>query len=217
MAQRHGITECTTMLVNSLLLLLMLLPALAMQPWRAVGHAGPPWPWLAWWAVLPLFWGADLIAGISLVQPLSGAALLVLLAGWPLTVLALLPLAGVMVAVGGLPWPEALHRLVWLGLVPATLAMALGAAVRRWLPAHLFIYIMGRGFFVTWIAAASAGALALLLVDAPAGITRADLLLARLLTASGEAALTGMLTAIFVAFRPEWLATYSDRLYLPRD
>ena len=56
MAQRHGITECTTMLVNSLLLLLlMLLPALAMQPWRAVGHAGPPWPWLAWWAVLPLF------------------------------------------------------------------------------------------------------------------------------------------------------------------
>jgi hypothetical protein len=22
---------------------------------------------------------------------------------------------------------------------------------------------------------------------------------------------------VFVAFRPEWLATYSDRLYLPRD
>jgi uncharacterized membrane protein len=24
-----------------------------------------------------------------------------------------------------------------------------------------------------------------------------------------------MLVAIFVAFRPEWLATYADRLYLP--
>jgi uncharacterized membrane protein len=23
--------------------------------------------------------------------------------------------------------------------------------------------------------------------------------------------------AIFVAFRPEWLATYADRIYLPRD
>ncbi len=205
------------MLVNSLLLLLLLLPALALQPWRAVGRAGPPWPWLAWWAVLPLFWGADRIANVAIIQPLSGAALLVLLAGWPLTVLALLPLAGVMVAVGGLAWPEALHRLVWLGLVPATLAMLLGAAVRRWLPAHLFIYIMGRGFFVTWAAAAGAGALALLLVDAPGGTDPGDLLLARFLTASGEAVLTGMLTAIFVAFRPEWLATYSDRLYLPRD
>ena len=40
---------------------------------------------------------------------------------------------------------------------------------------------------------------------------------ARFLTASGEAFLTGMLTAIFVAFRPQWLATYADRLYLPRD
>lgn len=27
--------------------------------------------------------------------------------------------------------------------------------------------------------------------------------------------MTGMLVAIFVAFRPQWLATYSDRLYLP--
>ena len=205
------------MILNSVLLLAMLGLALALRPWRSLGLAGPPWPWLAWWAVLPLFWGADKIASAPIIQPLSGAALLVLLAGWPLTVLALLPLAGVMVAVGGLDWPEALHRLVWLGLVPAPLAMALGAALRRWLPNHLFIYIMGRGFFVTWIAAATAGALALVLVDGPSGTDPADLLLARFLTASGEAFLTGMLTAIFVAFRPEWLATYSDRLYLPKD
>lgn len=205
------------MMINTLLLLLVVGPALALQPWRGVGSAGPPWPWLAWWAVLPLFWGADKIASAPIIQPLSGAALLVLLAGWPLAVLALLPVAGVMVVVGGLAWPEALHRLVWLGLVPATLAMALGAALRRWLPKHLFIYILGRGFFVTWIAAAGAGAMALAIVEAPTGTDPGDLLLARFLTASGEAFLTGMLTAIFVAFRPEWLATYSDRLYLPRD
>lgn len=154
---------------------------------------------------------------MPIVQPLSGAPLLLLMAGWPLTMLALLPLAGVMVAVGGLPWPEALHRLVWLGVVPATLALALGAAIRRWLPQHLFVYILGRGFFMTWLASAGAGALALLLVQAPVGTAQDDLLLARFLTSSGEAFLSGMLTAIFVAFRPQWLATYSDRLYLPRD
>ena len=50
-----------------------------------------------------------------------------------------------------------------------------------------------------------------------AGFARpgADLMLARFLVAWGDAFITGMLVAIFVAFRPEWLATYTDRLYLP--
>ena len=205
------------MKLDVVLLLLAVALALALRPWRGVAVSGPPWPWLAWCAVLPLFWCADKVAGMAIVQPLSGAPLLVLLAGWPLAVLALLPVAGVTLLVGGLDTAEALHRLVWLGLVPATLAMGLGAAVRRWLPNHLFVYIMARGFFATWIAAASAGALSLALVDAPLGTDTGDLLLARFLTASGEAFLTGMFSAIFVAFRPEWLATYSDRLYLPRD
>ena len=205
------------MMLDALLTLPALALALALRPWRATGAGGPPWPWLACCALLPLFWGADRLAASSIIQPLSGASLLVLLAGWPLAVLALLPVAGVMVAVGGLPWDEALHRLVWLGLVPGTLAMLLGAGVRRWLPHHLFVYIMGRGFFTTWVAVAAAGALALGQVAGPVGTDDGDLLLARFLTASGEAFLTGMLVAIFVAFRPQWLATYSDRLYLPRD
>ena len=147
------------MLVDALLTLLAVALALALRPWRATGAGGPPWPWLACCAVLPVFWGADRLAASAIIQPLSGASLLVLLAGWPLAVLALLPVAGVMVAVGGLPWDDALHRLVWLGLVPGTLAMLLGAGVRRWLPQHLFVYIMGRGFFTTWVAVAVAGAL----------------------------------------------------------
>ena len=154
------------MLFDTLLTLLAVALALVLRPWRATSAAGPPWPWLACCAVLPLCWGADLLAASSIIQPLSGASLLVLLAGWPLAVLALLPVAGVVVALGGLPWDEGLHRLVWLGLVPGTLAMLLGAGVRRWLPGHLFIYILGRGFFTTWVAVALAGALAAAIVGA---------------------------------------------------
>jgi uncharacterized membrane protein len=40
-------------------------------------------------------------------------------------------------------------------------------------------------------------------------------MLARFLAAWGDAFLAGMFIAIFVAFRPQWLATYADRLYLP--
>lgn len=203
------------MAIDLVLAAAALLLALALRPWRAVGTEGPPWPWLAWWAALPLLWGADRYAAMPIVQPLSGAALLVLLAGWPLAVLALVPVALVTGWAGALPWPEALHRLVWLGFVPATLALALGSALRRWLPRHLFVYILGRGFFVTMLATAGAGALALWQRGAPVGSEVADLLVGRWLAASGEAFLTGMLVAIFVAFRPHWLATYSDRLYLP--
>jgi uncharacterized membrane protein len=47
------------------------------------------------------------------------------------------------------------------------------------------------------------------------GSALADLMLARGFVAWGDAILTGMLVAIFVAFRPHWLATYADRIYLP--
>ena len=51
----------------------------------------------------------------------------------------------------------------------------------------------------------------------PVGLHGDDLMLGRGLAAWGDAWITGMLVAIFVAFRPQYLATYTDRLYLPPD
>jgi uncharacterized membrane protein len=188
--------------------------ALSLQPWRAVGRAGPPWPWLAWWAAMPLLWGADRYAQMPIVQPLSGACLLMLMVGWPLTMLALVPVATVTAFMGGLDAALALQRLIWLGMVPATLAMLLGAALRRWLPNHVFVYILGRGFFATLLATMVGGGLAWLRDGSPVGTTADDLLVGRWLAAWSDAFLSGMLVAIMVAFRPEWLATYSDGIYL---
>jgi uncharacterized membrane protein len=190
--------------------------ALWLRPWRGLGPGGPPWPWLAWCAVLPVLWSADRLAGSAVVQPLSGACLLLLMAGWPLAVLGLVPVALATGWLGELPWADTLHRSVWLGLLPATLALALGAAVRRWLPHHLMVYILGRGFFATLVAGTLAGAAALALHGGMAEVNHAELMLGRWLSAWGDAMLTGMVTAAFVTFRPQWLATYADRLYLPR-
>ncbi|MBU6259557.1 MAG: hypothetical protein KGL18_21255 [Burkholderiales bacterium] len=199
--------------IDPVLTVLALGVALALRPWRLIANL--PWPALAWWAALPWVWEADRSASVAVLQPLSGACLLVLMIGWPLAVPALLALV-VLLGATGMPWDAALHRGVWLGLVPATLALALGGAVRRWLPHHLFVYILGRGFLVTGISLGIAGLVSALLFDAPPGISPGDLALGRFLTGAGEAFLTGMLTAIFVAFKPQWLATYTDRLYLPR-
>jgi uncharacterized membrane protein len=190
--------------------------ALLARPWRALRGTTPPWPWLAWWAALPLLWSADKLAAAPLVQPMSGACLLMLMVGWPLAVLALLPVAALAWALGDVPAAEALGRLVWLGLVPASLALGLGAAVRRGLPHHLFVYILGRGFFASLLALALAGWAQMAWHGAPPDMPVADLAVGRWLAAWGDAFLTGMVVAIFVALRPEWLATYSDRLYLPK-
>ncbi len=79
----------------------------------------------------------------------------------------------------------------------------------------MFVYIFARGFFGTLVATAAAAWLALWHQDPALGLSTADLLLGRWLAAWGEAIVTGMLVAIFVAYRPHWLATYSDALYLP--
>jgi uncharacterized membrane protein len=196
--------------------LALLATALAawVRPWRALAGQGLPWPWFAAWAVMPLLWGLDGYAAMSLAQPLSGAALLMLMAGWPLCVLSLWAVAAVTVLAGGLAWVEGLHRLVWLGMVPATLMLAIGGGLRRWLPHHVFVYILGRGFFGSFAACALSGMGALAWSPDLPGTVAGDLLIARVLTAFGEAFLTGMLTALLVAFGPQWLATYADRLYL---
>jgi len=203
--------------LDLLLALSALALALALQPWRSLTRSAPPWPALAWWAVLPLLWSLDAVTGMPLLQPLSGVCVLLLMLGWPLAVLMLVPVIVVMMLMADLAALDALHRVVWLGLVPATLAMLVGAAMRRWLPRHLFVYILGRGFFATAMAVAGAGALAALLYGVPANLSLDDVLLARGLAAWGDAFLTGGMAAIFVAFRPQWLATYTDHIYLPKD
>ena len=180
--------------------------ALSTRPWRGVGTDGPPWPWLAWSALLPAFWGADLYVQMPVAQPLSGACLLMLMMGWPMAVLAMLPVAGLTMWAADLDLLHALARYVWLGLVPATVAMGLGAAARRWLPHHLFVYILGRGFFATALAGTAAGLAWALLQGVPHGLSLGDLVLGRVLAAWGDAFLAGMFAAIFVAFRPGWLA-----------
>lgn len=203
-------------MLDLLLLTPCLALALALRPWRGLAADGPPGPWLLWWLVLPLFWGADRYVASAVLQPLSGAPLLVLMAGWPLAMLALLPTALLTAWLGDLDGWQALHRLVWLGLLPGSLTLLLGAVVRRLLPHHLFVYILARGFFVPQLACTLAGAAALLLEAGDlGGLAPQDVMVARWLAAWGEAFLTGMLVAIFVAFRPQWLSTYSDRLYLP--
>lgn len=199
--------------LNLLIAVTCVLLALWLRPWRML--RGPLLtPALAAVALLPWVWLLPQKMPQGLQVQLSGACLLVLMLGWPLAVLVLTGVALVVWQVGQSPLDQVLVQWVWIGLVPASIALAVGAALRRWLPANLFIYTLGRAFMGTAFSMFLAGALLEWLSVLAGQPAREQAMVARWLMAWGDAFLTGMFGAIFVAFVPQWLATWSDERYL---
>ena len=208
---RYSLPMWTTL--NLLMALACVLVAAWLRPWRML--RGPLLtPALAAVALLPWVWLLPQKMPQGLQVQLSGACLLVLMLGWPLAVLVLTSVAAVVWQVGQSPADQVLVQWVWIGLVPATLALGVGAALRRWLPANLFIYTLGRAFMGTALSMFLAGVMLEWLSELAGQPPREQAMVARWLMAWGDAFLTGMAGAIFVAFVPQWLATWSDERYL---
>jgi uncharacterized membrane protein len=202
------------MLLSIALVFFALAVAVAMQPWRQFS-SGTIWhPLLACLVLLPWVWAAQKVMPDGVAVQLSGASLMVLMLGWPLTVISLVLIAAAGAWLGGIGLAQALDHLAWNGVVAATLALLIGLATRRWLPQHPFVFILGRGFIATAVAVMAAGTIATWLHPEPAITERGIVLLGHWLMAWGEAFFTGMMVSIFVAFKPQWLASWSDERYL---
>jgi uncharacterized membrane protein len=204
------------MLTNLALLTFILIAALLFQPWRLLAGGLKLTPLLASLTLLPWLWALPTLHKMPLQLQGSGACLVLLMLGWPLAVPVLCLVGLVAMLISPMDWETALDLTVWLGLVPATLALAMGAAVRRWIGLHLFVYVLARAFLGTALCVFVAGVLGQLTGHTLPGIDNDLSLVARWLVAWGDAFLTGLFTAIMVAFKPEWLATWSDKLYLKK-
>lgn len=172
-------------------------------------------PLLATLVVLPWLWALPTLHRMPLQLQWSGACLVVLMLGWPLAIPALVAVGGIAAVLSpSLDWADAVGTIAWQGVVPATLALALGAVIRRLIGTQPFVYVLGRAFLGTAVCLFLANVLGQWSGHSLPGVEGDLSLVARWLMAWGDAFVTGMLTAIFVAFKPEWLATWSDRLYL---
>ncbi|MEY2993860.1 MAG: hypothetical protein RL357_795 [Pseudomonadota bacterium] len=194
---------------------LLLIVAVWTKPWRMWREALLT-PTLAAMTLFPLGWLLPAWTPENLPLQWSGACLLVLVLGWPLACIALTLVAAEVWLLGPLSLASVLDTWAWLGIFPATLAMALGAAIRRWLPDHVFIYILGRGFAGTVVCLFASGALEQW-IHPTLQLGFEDVLLAKWFMAWGDAFITGMVVALAVAFAPQWLATWSDQRYLRRS
>ena len=209
--------------------------AIFLQPWRLLAsqrplvhesHGKPSALWtplLAALVVLPWAWALPTLHHMPLQLQWSGACLVMLTLGWPLAVPVLLAVGLIAGLVSpGLGWADALGLAVWQGVVPATLALLLGWLMRRLITtraftgARIFVYVLGRGFLGTALCIFLAGTLSQWAGHVLPGVGEQLSLVARWLMAWGDAVITGMLCAVFVAFKPGWLATWSDQLYLPK-
>lgn len=215
------------MWLETALVLIALVAAMAAQPWRMLAngkplahetHGAPSALWtplLATLVFLPWLWALPTLHAMPLQLQWSGACLVVLMLGWPLAIPVLVVVGVIACLVSpAMGWPEALGAIAWQGVAPATLALIVGALVRRFLGAHLFVYVLGRAFLGTVLCLFASGALSQWSGHQLPGVGDELSLVARWLMAWGDAFVTGMLTAIFVAFKPQWLATWSDPLYL---
>jgi uncharacterized membrane protein len=190
--------------------------ALAMRPWRLLAGGRLVTPLLATLVVLPWLWALPTLHANPLQLHWSGACLVLLMLGWPLAIPVLCTAAAIAGLLASLGWTQALALAAWLGVVPATIGLALGAAIRRLLGTHPFVYLLGRAFLGSVVALFAASALRQWSGDSLQGVAPGLSLVAHWLTAWGDAFVTGMLAAVFMAYRPQWLATWSDALALRR-
>lgn len=188
--------------------------ALSLRPWRLLAGGRLLTPVLASLVLLPPLWALPTLHAMPLQLQWSGACLVLLMLGWPLAVPVLCAAALAAMLIAGGSWTAALGMATWLGVLPATLALAIGALVRRVFGTHPFVYLIGRAFLGSVLALFAASALRQWSGDTLPGVGGQLSLVAHWLTAWGDAFVTGMLAAIFVAYRPQWLATWSDALSL---
>jgi uncharacterized membrane protein len=197
------------------LTLLALGASLWMRPWRmlAAGSALLT-PMLASVVLLPWLWALPNLHQMPLQLHWSGAPLVTLMLGWPLAVLTLTAIGAITTVISSTSTEAALGLVVWQGLVPATFTLLLGAALRRWVSHHPFVYVLGRGFLGAVLCIFLSSVLAQSLGHDVPYVSSSLSMIGLWLMAWGDAFITGMLCAIFLAYRPQWLATWSDQMYL---
>ena len=200
---------------------LALAVALYSAPWRTwLGDSERQWVWFGSMALLVVVWSmkAGITPGLSVRFLLVTA--LTLMHGWQLAIVAGALVLVVLSVVGIADWHLYGANLLFLDHVAGLVSTRFHVRARPRLPHNYFIY-----FFVT-VFAGSALAYNL------AGLSRVALLATSgsldaahvgpeyfavlPLMSFGEAFVNGMVMAMAVVYRPQWVMSFDDRLYLTR-
>lgn len=201
---------------------LFVLDALRRADWQRGGRDNLLWLFTTVMILLARQMTVSMPGGMSLQY--LGAAWLALLHGYPRAVVSMTAIylleavAGLgLGSLAGVPLLDLSLPLLLLGIAPAWLMWAIVRGCRRWLPANLFIFLLGAGFlgiFASYVLPLlGAGAISLLMPGPHPGYWQTMLPYAILLSA-GETWLEGMMTTLLVVYLPGSVRLFDEQFYL---
>ena len=186
-------------------------------PWKRLEAPTVFSAWCALLILLTMLWRLRIDIDSDLNLHLMGLALFPLMFGRPLATLDLgLSVIAYTALFDGV-WGNLGMNLLLLAVLPAWFSDVILKIVKKRLPHHMFIYLFGNGFFGTMAVLSLTGLLSItahrlwITTSLPGS---SDALAYMLLLAWGETFLTGFLVTIFAVYRPQWLFTFDDALYL---
>ena len=208
-----------TRLVTGALAGVTLALAAASAPWRVwLSDRERQWVWLASLAVLTGIWSmkAGITPGLSLRFQLVTS--LTLMHGWQLAVIGGAMALAVLNVVGAAAWSSFGADLLCVVIVPAAATAWLHEFVHARLPHNYFVYFFLTVFLGSAVAYNLAGLARVALLAASdsldAAHVGAEYFAVLPLMSFGEAFVNGMVMAMTVVYRPQWVMSFDDRLYL---
>ena len=172
------------------------------------------------WNVSPTLPGQAPGKFYGLIFHFYGASLLTAMFGPAIALTILFPVAflGVYVVQGG--FVEASQHYLMVCVLPTFFAYLTIQAIQKYIPKHLFVLILGNGYVAAFMSVILSGSF-LLLVRMLLGYAASSFdfegwLLGLIIIAFMEGSLSGMLLAIFLIFRPNWVSTYNEEAYMSR-
>jgi uncharacterized membrane protein len=188
-------------------------------PWRVwLEDRERQWVWLGSLGVLVAIWAmkAGITPGLSVRFLLVSS--LTLMHGWQLAVIGGALALVVMCVVGLAAWPAFGADLLCMVIVPAIVTTQIHQLVHARLPHNYFIYFFVTVFVGSALAFNLAGLARVALLawsgtldEAHVGTEYFALLP---MMSFGEAFLNGVVMAMTVVYRPKWVMSFDDRLYL---
>ena len=188
-------------------------------PWKAwLADRERQWVWLGSMALLLVVWAMK--AGIS--PGLSVRFLLVtaitLMHGWQLAVVAGALVLAVLSYVGQAEWVHYGPNLLCMAVIPALFTAWLHEFVHARLPHNYFIYFFITAFLGAALAFNLAGLARVLLMSASGTLDvahiGAEYFAILPFMSFGEGVVNGILVGMSVIYRPRWVMSFDDRLYL---
>ncbi len=175
-------------------------------------------------AILFVIWNMRATLGDGESLHLLGVSLACLMFGWEFAFIAIqLILLLTVITTPGFDilggWPAFATNALLHGLIPAGFTYGILRLSQKFLPLNYFVYFFLNTFFATIAGILLITAVVWLLFIAGifnSGYSIREFTPVMLILSFPEGMLTGMLITVFVVYKPEWVTTFRDEVYLQR-